>query len=231
MKVAIIASSNGGAFIKIFDILIKQGYSSKNFIVITDRECGIERFCRDNNIECKRINEKNNRLFSLKANNFIAKFGKVSFILLFYNRLITKELFESYPCYNIHPSLLPAFKGFNAIQKAVEYNVKFFGTTLHIVNEGIDNGKIIAQTCMPKSISISENTINKCVYIQKIYLGLLIFDLHENNYIQFPQNDYSDYFIKMELKSNDRCNPMLINENYKKEIMIYQQELGVDVVC
>jgi len=46
---------------------------------------------------------------------------------------------------NIHPSLLPAFKGVNAIEKAYNYGVKYTGVTVHFVDEGVDTGKIIEQ--------------------------------------------------------------------------------------
>ena len=46
---------------------------------------------------------------------------------------------------NIHPSLLPAFKGANAVEQAVEYGVKVFGITIHWVSADLDGGKIIAQ--------------------------------------------------------------------------------------
>ena len=46
---------------------------------------------------------------------------------------------------NIHPSLLPSFKGAHAINDAFQYGVKITGVTIHIVNEFVDNGKIIAQ--------------------------------------------------------------------------------------
>ena len=46
---------------------------------------------------------------------------------------------------NIHPSLLPSFKGFRAIKDALEYGVKITGVTIHFADEFADNGKIIAQ--------------------------------------------------------------------------------------
>ena len=46
---------------------------------------------------------------------------------------------------NIHPSLLPAFRGANAVEQAIEYGVKVFGITIHWVDESLDGGKIIAQ--------------------------------------------------------------------------------------
>ena len=46
---------------------------------------------------------------------------------------------------NIHPSLLPAFKGKDAIGQAIAYGVKVMGVTIHYVDETMDGGQIIAQ--------------------------------------------------------------------------------------
>ena len=49
---------------------------------------------------------------------------------------------------NIHPALLPAFKGAHAIQDAFEYGVKVAGVTVHIVDEETDHGPIILQAAV-----------------------------------------------------------------------------------
>ncbi len=46
---------------------------------------------------------------------------------------------------NVHPSLLPAFPGVRAIERALEHGVKVFGVTIHLVDEGVDTGAIILQ--------------------------------------------------------------------------------------
>ncbi|MDI6868789.1 MAG: phosphoribosylglycinamide formyltransferase [Coprothermobacterota bacterium] len=50
---------------------------------------------------------------------------------------------------NIHPALLPAFKGAHAIEDALRYGVKWTGVTIHYVDEGVDTGPIIAQIPVP----------------------------------------------------------------------------------
>jgi phosphoribosylglycinamide formyltransferase-1 len=46
---------------------------------------------------------------------------------------------------NVHPALLPAFPGVRAIEQAVDYGVRIFGVTVHLVDEGVDTGPIILQ--------------------------------------------------------------------------------------
>lgn len=46
---------------------------------------------------------------------------------------------------NVHPALLPAFPGLNAVEQALEYGVKVFGVTVHFVDDGVDTGPVILQ--------------------------------------------------------------------------------------
>jgi phosphoribosylglycinamide formyltransferase-1 len=46
---------------------------------------------------------------------------------------------------NVHPALLPAFPGLNAVGQALAYGVKVFGVTVHFVDEGVDSGPVIMQ--------------------------------------------------------------------------------------
>ncbi len=49
---------------------------------------------------------------------------------------------------NVHPSLLPAFPGIDAVGQALAYGVKVFGATVHLVDEGVDTGPIVLQRAL-----------------------------------------------------------------------------------
>ena len=68
-----------------------------------------------------------------------------------YMRIVGPTLLGAYEgrIINIHPSLLPAFKGAHAVEDAVAYGVKVYGITVHYVNSDLDGGKIIAQRAFP----------------------------------------------------------------------------------
>jgi phosphoribosylglycinamide formyltransferase-1 len=72
-------------------------------------------------------------------------------ILAGYMKLLTPSFLEHFPnrIVNIHPSLLPAFPGTDAYADAYKAKVKMSGCTVHFVDEGLDTGKIIAQTYIP----------------------------------------------------------------------------------
>jgi phosphoribosylglycinamide formyltransferase-1 len=60
------------------------------------------------------------------------------FVARFHNRVI-----------NVHPALLPAFPGIDAVQQAIDHGSKITGVTVHFVDEGMDSGPIIMQRPVP----------------------------------------------------------------------------------
>ena len=71
-------------------------------------------------------------------------------VLAGFMRILSAEFINAYKdrIINLHPSLLPSFKGRNGIIDAYNYGVKVTGVTVHYVDAGIDTGKIIAQTAV-----------------------------------------------------------------------------------
>ncbi len=80
------------------------------------------------------------------------KEARVDLILLAgFMRILKGEFLRAFAnrVVNIHPSLLPAFPGLEAWKQALEYGVKVTGCTVHLVDQGIDSGPILAQETVP----------------------------------------------------------------------------------
>jgi len=82
--------------------------------------------------------------------NTLKKHGIDFIFLLGYKHIIKESFLNLYPdkIVNIHPSLLPSFRGKKAIQQAMNYGVKVTGITTHLIDEELDKGKIICQRCI-----------------------------------------------------------------------------------
>lgn len=93
-----------------------------------------------------------------------------------YMRIIGDVLLTRYGgrIINIHPSLLPAFKGAHAVEQAVEYGVKVYGITIHWVDHTLDGGKIIAQRAFeyggndPEDVHRLGQVIEHQLYVETI---------------------------------------------------------------
>lgn len=90
-------------------------------------------------------------------------------ILAGFMRLITPAFIHQFEgrILNIHPSLLPSFKGLHAQRQALEYGVKFAGCTVHVVTEEMDAGPIIGQRVVPVFESDTEDTLSARILEQE----------------------------------------------------------------
>jgi phosphoribosylglycinamide formyltransferase 1 len=65
---------------------------------------------------------------------------------------------------NVHPSLLPAFRGIHAIEQALDYGVRLTGVTVHFVDEGVDSGPIILQRALELPYSADLEALEESVH-------------------------------------------------------------------
>lgn len=150
-QIAIFASGNGSNAQAIMNAC-KQGVINADVVVIiTDNpNAFVIKRAEKENITCKVFKPK---VFTDKASyeTKILKLLKVLnidwIVLAGYMRLIGTVLLSAFPkkIINIHPSLLPKYKGLNAIKQAIENNDNELGVTIHYVDAGMDTGEIIEQ--------------------------------------------------------------------------------------
>lgn len=146
MKTIILMASGEGTN---FSAMIRAGVRIS--LVITDKSsAGVIKRARDKGVEFDCIQKKSDETREEHERRIIAAFPTdrpVDLILLAgYMRMLTPFFLDRYPkVINVHPSLLPSFKGKTPIEDAYRFGCKYIGATVHWVNEEMDAGKIIEQ--------------------------------------------------------------------------------------
>ncbi len=84
-------------------------------------------------------------------------------------RLVTPVLIEAFSdrIMNIHPSLLPSFKGVRAVEQAIAAGVKIAGCTVHLVRLEVDSGPILVQAAVPVLADDTPKTLHARIQVQE----------------------------------------------------------------
>ena len=120
-------------------------------------------------LQKKVINFKNKNIAEKKLLNLLSK-KKIRFICLAgFMKILSKKFIKKFSgkIVNIHPSLLPKYKGLNTHQKALKNNEKYSGCTVHYVTDKVDSGKIILQKKVKIKRKDSLNTLTKKVLLEE----------------------------------------------------------------
>ena len=147
-NIAVLLSGNGSNLKAMIDKGLKISFVASN----NSRALGLK-IAKNANIPSyswKNISELEDEVLKL-----IIKYNVKLLVLAGYMRLLSKNFVNSLPSkfiVNVHPSLLPKYKGMNAIQQAIDDCAEYTGVTIHYVDEGMDSGSIIKQD----SIKINE---------------------------------------------------------------------------
>jgi phosphoribosylglycinamide formyltransferase 1 len=170
IKFAVFASGSGSNFQAIVNAVNNGNLRGELTLLICDKPGAkvIER-AKNENIPAFVFSPKN---YETKADYekeilFLLKEKDVQFIVLAgYMRLIGETLLSAYEgkIVNIHPSLLPAFPGKDAIGQAIRAGVKVTGVTVHYVDEGMDTGPIIAQKAIEILEKDNEKTLQEKIH-------------------------------------------------------------------
>ena len=118
--------------------------------VVVDRDCGALGLAEEYGIPSRTIDEPDNTRLSDTILTHCREVG-ADYVLLFFNRLLAGTLLGEYErrIVNIHASLLPGFKGLRALEQARAAGARFLGTTIHFIDERVDEGHIILQSALP----------------------------------------------------------------------------------
>lgn len=152
---AVFASGTGTNFVAIAKACAEGRINADVAIMVCDKpgaavieraaELGVKSFVFDPHAYASKADYEKEIVALLDA-------AKVDLVCLAgYMRIVGETLLGAYggKIINIHPSLLPSFRGAHAVEQAVAFGVKVYGITIHWVNDELDGGKIIAQRAFP----------------------------------------------------------------------------------
>ena len=159
-KVAVFISGSGTNFKNLFYFSRKKNSKVKICIVISNKKYakGLS-FAKKNNIKFQIFTFKNRLKDELKVLQTLKKKNIKIICLAGFMKILSKEFIEKFKgkIINIHPSLLPKYKGLNTHNRAINNNEKYSGCTVHYVTSKLDSGKIILQ----KKVKIFKNDTAK----------------------------------------------------------------------
>ncbi len=155
MKVAILISSRGSNMQALVRASKQDGFPAEIVTVLSNNPdaAGLD-FAKENDIPTKVINHRdyeNREDFDTDVSKYLTE-QKVDLICLAgFMRLLTPDFVNRWRdrIINIHPSLLPAFKGLHVHERAIESGTRFTGCTVHFVRPEMDDGPIVVQAVVP----------------------------------------------------------------------------------
>jgi phosphoribosylglycinamide formyltransferase 1 len=157
---------------------IKKNPISIDLIISNTKGAKGLKFADQFNIKKKILNFQNVKITEKKLLTLLKK-NKIEFICLAgFMKILSKNFIKKFnkKIINIHPSLLPKYKGLNTHIKAIENKDKFAGCTVHYVTEKLDSGKIIMQRKIKITKKDTPNTLSKKVLKQehKLYPAAIL---------------------------------------------------------
>lgn len=152
IRIAVLVSGNGTNLQAIIDAQAKDslGPCVVKLVISDNPEARALRRAREAGIPVKVVEKKqgmSREVFDALLREEIVR-EKIDLIVLAgFMRVLGEKFVREFKgrMMNIHPALLPGFKGTSAIEDAFNYGVKVTGVTVHFVDEGVDSGPIIAQ--------------------------------------------------------------------------------------
>lgn len=179
IALGVLISGSGSNLQAIIDAIAENELDASVTAVISDKEdaYGLVR-AREAGIPAYFIDPKkytDNVAFNREIRDIFIDAGADYLVMAGYMKLLGTSVLDAFPNHvlNLHPALLPSFKGAHAIEDALGYGVKVTGVTVHFANEDFDCGAIIAQV----PVEIEEGDT----------LESLAMRIHETEHVLYPR--------------------------------------------
>jgi len=164
-KIGVVVSGRGSNLQSIIDHIAEGKLNVEIAVVVSDHKeaFALERAAKAGipTAVVGRKGCKDKAEFEDKIDAALREAGAEAVVLAGFMRILTGHFISrwEHKIINIHPALLPSFKGLDAQGQAVDYGVKVAGCTVHFVDEGTDTGPIILQKVVPVLDDDTEETL------------------------------------------------------------------------
>lgn len=173
LKLGIMASGSGSNFEAVAEAITSQQLNAKIQVLIYNNP-GIKAITRAENwgVPAVLINHRDYKKREDLDSKIVETLQqyKVDWVVMAgWMRLVTPVLIDAFSdrIINIHPSLLPSFKGVRAVEQALEAGVKITGCTVHLVRLEVDSGPILVQAAVPILPNDTPETLHARIQVQE----------------------------------------------------------------
>jgi len=172
-KIGVVVSGRGSNLQSIIDHIAEGKLNVEVAVVVSDHKeaFALERAAKAGipTAVVERKGCKDKAEFEDKIDAALRDKGAEVVVLAGFMRILTGHFISRWEnkIINIHPALLPSFKGVDAQGQAVDYGVKIAGCTVHFVDEGTDTGPIILQKAVPVFDDDTEETLAARILIEE----------------------------------------------------------------
>jgi len=173
LKLGIMASGNGSNF-EVIAQAIADGKINAQIQVLIYNNPGAKAAARAEKwgVEAVLLNHrdyKNREKFDNQIVQTLQQYDVAFVVMAGWMRLVTQVLIDAFPhrMINIHPSLLPSFKGVQAVEQALAAKVKITGCTVHLVSLEVDSGEILIQAAVPVLPDDTSETLHARIQVQE----------------------------------------------------------------
>ena len=162
LNISIFISGRGSNLLSLIKYSrMKNSKIKVNLIISNNKFSKGLKFAKKNKIKYHIINYSKKKEAEYKILGYLKK-NKIDLICLAgFMQILSSDFIEKFknPILNIHPSLLPKYKGLHTHRRAIKNKDKFSGATVHFVTPKLDSGKIILQKKVKISKIETENTL------------------------------------------------------------------------
>jgi len=174
-RIGVLASGRGSNFRALARACSDDGFPASISLLVTDNpKAGALEFARAEGIEAVVVDCGGRRGAMDHASSSLildhcARRDVGLICLAGFMRIVKGELLEIYSgrMLNIHPSLLPCFRGLHGQRQALEYGVRYSGCTVHFVDPGVDTGPIIVQKVVPVLQDDDEESLSERILVEE----------------------------------------------------------------